>query len=67
MYALGMSGLPGLLAIANTMDVPPWQKAATRWWMVQGPAVMTSCETPSWIIANDSLEHGHIGRHPLRI
>jgi len=39
MYALGMSGSPGLLAIAKAKDVPRWQQSAARWWLEQGPAV----------------------------
>ena len=39
MYALGMSGSPGLLAIAKSRDAAAWQKAAARWWIDQGPAI----------------------------
>jgi hypothetical protein len=39
MYALGMSGSPGLPAIARSKDAPQWQQAAARWWMEQGPAI----------------------------
>ncbi len=39
MYALGMSGSPGLLAITRSANAAPWQQAAARWWIEQGPAV----------------------------
>jgi transcriptional regulator with XRE-family HTH domain len=39
MYALGMSGSPGLLAISKAKDAPLWQAAAARWWLEQGPAI----------------------------
>ncbi|CAN5417261.1 hypothetical protein BH10ACT10_BH10ACT10_01690 [soil metagenome] len=39
MYALGMSGSPGLLAISKSSQPAPWQKAAARWWLDQGPAI----------------------------
>jgi hypothetical protein len=39
MYALGMPGSPGILAISKAKDAPAWQKAAARWWMEQGPAI----------------------------
>ena len=42
MYALGMSGSPGLLAISKSKDAAPWQQAAARWWMEQGRARVTS-------------------------
>jgi hypothetical protein len=41
MYALGISGSPGLLAIANVKDAPAWRKAGARWWLEPVPA-MTS-------------------------
>ena len=40
MYALGMSGSPGLLAISKSKDAAAWQQAAARWWIEQGPAVI---------------------------
>ena len=39
MYALGMTGSPGLAAIAKSSDAPDWQKSAARWWIAQGPAI----------------------------
>lgn len=39
MYALGMTGSPGLQSIARSNDVPEWQKSAARWWSAQGPAI----------------------------
>ncbi len=39
MYALGMSGSPGLLAITKSSSAAPWQQAAARWWIEQGPAI----------------------------
>jgi transcriptional regulator with XRE-family HTH domain len=39
MYALGMSGSPGLLAISKSKDAAVWQQSAARWWLEQGPAV----------------------------
>ena len=39
MYALGMTGSPGLAAIARSTDAPEWQKSAARWWIAQGPAI----------------------------
>lgn len=39
MYALGMSGSPGLEAILRSGQAPAWQKTAARWWIAQGPAV----------------------------
>ena len=39
MYALGMSGSPGLLAISKSKDAAAWQQAAARWWIEQGPAI----------------------------
>jgi hypothetical protein len=39
MYALGMSGSPGLLAIPRAKIPPAWQKVDARWWIEQGPAI----------------------------
>ncbi len=39
MYALGMTGSPGLHAITRSTTAPSWQKAAARWWIAMGPAV----------------------------
>lgn len=39
MYALGMSGSPGLAAITRSRTAPEWQQAAARWWLEQGPAI----------------------------
>ena len=41
MYALGMSGSPGLVALSKSKDAAPWQQAAARWWIAQGPAIRT--------------------------
>jgi hypothetical protein len=38
-YALGMSGSPGLQAILRSGQAREWQKTAARWWIAQGPAV----------------------------
>ena len=39
MYALGMSGSPGLETILRSSQSPEWQRTAARWWITQGPAV----------------------------
>jgi hypothetical protein len=39
LYALGMSGSPGLAAIAASEQAPEWQRVAARWWVEHGPAV----------------------------
>ncbi len=39
LYALGMTGSPGLRTISRSPVAPAWQKAAARWWTNQGPAV----------------------------
>jgi hypothetical protein len=39
MYALGMTGSPGLGAILRSGNAPEWQKIAARWWVSQGAAV----------------------------
>lgn len=39
MYALGMSGSPGLLAITKSSSAAHWQQAAARWWIGQGAAI----------------------------
>ena len=39
MYALGMSGSPGLISIVKSSSAVAWQQAAARWWLAQGPAV----------------------------
>jgi transcriptional regulator with XRE-family HTH domain len=39
MYALGMTGSPGLEVILRNSDVPAWQRSAARWWRTQGPAI----------------------------
>ncbi|CAN5159401.1 hypothetical protein BH18ACT9_BH18ACT9_20000 [soil metagenome] len=41
MYALGMSGSPGLSAIAKSPTAPAWQRSAARWWRRQGAALRT--------------------------
>lgn len=38
-YALGMSGSPGLRSIARSSTAPHWQRSAARWWLEQGPAL----------------------------
>lgn len=38
-YALGMSGSPGLQSITRSTTAPEWQRDAARWWLVQGPAI----------------------------
>ncbi len=38
-YALGMSGSPGLEVIAKSANAPQWQKEAAAWWLAAGPAV----------------------------
>jgi hypothetical protein len=39
MYALGMTGSPGLEAIMRSTDAPEWQRSAARWWRTQGSAI----------------------------
>ncbi len=39
MYALGMTGSPGLEAIVRSADASDWQRSAARWWRTQGPAI----------------------------
>ncbi|HLN75395.1 MAG TPA: hypothetical protein VK204_00040 [Nocardioidaceae bacterium] len=39
LYALGMSGSPGLEVIARSRNAPEWQRTAAEWWLAQGPAV----------------------------
>lgn len=39
MYALGMTGSPGLTGLARSATVPDWQRRAAAWWQRQGPAV----------------------------
>ena len=39
LYALGMTGSPGLEAITRSTTSPPWQKSAARWWIATGPAI----------------------------
>jgi hypothetical protein len=39
LYALGMSGSPGLDAILRSRNAPEWQQEAARWWRAQGPAI----------------------------
>jgi hypothetical protein len=39
LYALGMTGSPGLDAIMKSGTAPTWQKSAARWWIGQGPAI----------------------------
>ena len=41
MYALGMSGSPGLISIVKSGTAVAWQQAAARWWLDQGPAVVS--------------------------
>ncbi len=39
LYALGMTGSPGLAAIAGAAGTPEWQRGAARWWLDLGPAI----------------------------
>lgn len=39
MYALGMTGSPGLQSIVKSSQAPQWQKDAAQWWINQGPAL----------------------------
>ena len=41
MYALGMSGSPGLAAIARSSNAPQWQRSAAGWWQRQGSSLQT--------------------------
>ena len=38
LYALGMTGSPGLEAIMKSNTSTDWQKSAARWWAMQGRA-----------------------------
>jgi hypothetical protein len=39
LYALGMTGSPGLAAILRSSQSSEWQRTAARWWLSQGAAV----------------------------
>ncbi len=39
MYALGMSGSPGLATIATSSVAPEWQRVAAAWWHEHGAAI----------------------------
>lgn len=39
MYALGMSGSPGLSGITKSSTAAAWQQSAARWWIEQGSAI----------------------------
>ncbi len=39
MYALGMTGSPGLPMMVRAAGVPDWQASAARWWISQGAAI----------------------------
>ena len=39
MYALGMSGSPGLAALATSDTAPDWQRTAAHWWVEHGSAI----------------------------
>lgn len=39
LYALGMTGSPGLETILRSATAPDWQKSAARWWLARGPAI----------------------------
>ena len=39
LYALGMTGSPGLEAMIRSNTAPEWQRSAARWWIAHGPAV----------------------------
>lgn len=39
LYALGMTGSPGLEAIVKSKTSTDWQKSAARWWIAHGPAI----------------------------
>jgi hypothetical protein len=39
MYALGMSGSPGLVPISKAAHAPDWQRMAAGWWLAQGSAI----------------------------
>lgn len=47
MYALGMSGSPGLAAIAASDQVPEWQRVAADWWQEHGSAIRPSGQPAS--------------------
>lgn len=38
-YALGMSGSPGLASILRSSAAPEWQRSAARWWLRRGAAI----------------------------
>jgi hypothetical protein len=39
LYAMGMSGSPGLAELVGSVDAPRWQRSAGRWWLDQGPSL----------------------------
>lgn len=39
LYALGMTGSPGLQTILRSATAPEWQRSAARWWIARGSAV----------------------------
>ncbi|MDN5893806.1 MAG: hypothetical protein L0H93_07230 [Nocardioides sp.] len=39
LYALGMTGSPGIAAMAGSYTVPRWQKHTARWWHEHGAAI----------------------------
>ncbi|HET7735982.1 MAG TPA: hypothetical protein VFK52_08420 [Nocardioidaceae bacterium] len=39
LYALGMTGSPGLSGLARSTAAPEWQRRAAMWWEAHGPAV----------------------------
>jgi hypothetical protein len=39
LYALGMTGSPGLQTLLKSAQAPQWQQAAARWWIQQGSAI----------------------------
>jgi hypothetical protein len=40
MYALGMTGSPGLPVLARSVSAPAWQREAAGWWVEAGPAIL---------------------------
>ncbi|MGH3509913.1 MAG: hypothetical protein ACRDPI_06745 [Nocardioidaceae bacterium] len=40
-YALGMTGSPGLVALVGSSTTPGWLRGAAQWWMDLGPGIFS--------------------------